>query len=61
MENIELVKVVNKDKKYLSSDGKERVSVNYYVVCNGTYIAVRPSFSKGYYQLDMFCKKVVNG
>lgn len=61
MNEIKLVKVVNKGKTYLDKNGKERTDVNYYVVFNGVYIAIKPCFSKGYSQLDMFAEKVING
>lgn len=61
MENLKVVKIVNKDKFYTDGKGKERTSVNYYLVCNDNYIAFRPSFSKGYYQLDTIAERIVNG
>lgn len=61
MENLSIVKVVNKDKVYTDQKGKEHCSVNYYLVCGKTYIAIRPSFSKGYAQLDLLSNVIVNG
>lgn len=61
MENLRIVKRVNKDKVYVDEKGKERCSVNYYLVVNGNYIAIRPSFHKGYYMLDTIAEVVKNG
>lgn len=59
--NLKVVKVINLDKKYLDSAGKEHTSVNYYLVINNCYVAIRPSFSKGYTQLDTIAEIVKNG
>lgn len=62
---IKVVKVVNKDKVYKDTKGKEHPSVNYYLVIsingNETWTAIRPSFSKGYTSLDMVAQIVSNG
>lgn len=60
-QNLKVVKRVNKAKTYVDEKGKERLSVNYYLVVNGNYIAIRPSFHKGYYQLDTIAETVING
>ena len=58
---MEIIKVVNNEKKYVSAkDKKEYPSVNFYLVLdNGQWVAIRPSFSKGYTMLDCVAKKVV--
>lgn len=61
MGTLNLVKIVDKDKTYTDKNGKQHCSVNYYVVVDQTYIAVRPCFSKGYTQLDMVCETRING
>ena len=58
---LKLVKILNKGKKYLDKNGRERTEVNYYLVANGVYIAVKPCFSKGYVQFDMLSELIVNG
>lgn len=60
-ENIKVVKIVNLDKTYEDEKGKTHASVNYYLVINDTYVAIRPSFSKGYTQLDLVATVVKNG
>lgn len=63
--NIKVVKVVNKDKVYKDKNGKEHTATNYYNVItingNSTWVAIRPSFSKGYNALDMVAEIVLNG
>ena len=62
MPELELLKIVNKDKKYKSeSNGKEYCTVNYYIRVNGNLITIRPAFSKDYVKLDMIAKCIVNG
>lgn len=63
MENvqIEVVKVVDKNKTYKAKNGKVYTNVNYYIVFNGTWVAIRPSFKGGYSSLDMISRKIVNG
>jgi len=62
---IKVVKVVNKDKVYTDKKGKEHASSNYYNVItingNSTWVAIRPSFEKGYPALDMVAEIVING
>ena len=62
---IKVVKVVNKDKKYLDQKGNPHTATNYYNVItingNQTWVAIRPSFSKGYSALDMVAEVVING
>jgi len=57
----EVLKIVNKDKKYKADNGKEYCSVNYYIRANGNLICIRPSFSKDYSKLDMLAKTIING
>lgn len=59
--DIKVVKIVNKGKTYIDEKGKERTNVNYYLVINNCYVAIRPSFSKGYAQLDTIAEVVING
>lgn len=59
--NLEIVKVVNSGVKYKSKKGKEYTQVNYYIVVNGNYIAIRPAFALGYKQLDLLARVVKNG
>lgn len=56
---IKVVKIVDKTKKYKAKNGKEYTSVNYYVVVNDKYIAIRPSFKDGYTQLDVIAEEIV--
>lgn len=59
---MKVVKIVNKNKKYTAKNGKEYAETNYYLVLdNKKYVAIRPSFSKGYTELDTICEIVVNG
>lgn len=59
---MKVVKVVDTEKKYQDKSGKERSSVNYYIVAdNGKWIAIRPSFGNGYVMLDVICESVKNG
>lgn len=61
MNDLKVVKIVNLDKKYKDASGKERTSVNYYLVINGNFVAIRPAFAKGYTQLDTICETIKNG
>lgn len=61
MNDIKIIKVVNKSKTYQDKNGKSHPQVNYYIVVNNSWIAFRPSFSKGYTQLDLVCETRVNG
>ena len=59
---MKVVKRVDKQRKYEDKKGKERCSVNYYIVSdNDVWIPVRPVFSKSYTQLDMIAETVING
>ena len=58
---LEVVKVINESEKYTDKKGKEHVQTNYYVVVNGNFIAIRPSFKEGYSKLDLVAKVVRNG
>lgn len=58
---LKVVKVINLDEKYTDKKGKEHVKTNYYLVVNGNYIAVRPSFKDGYAKLDLVAEVVRNG
>ena len=60
-EKLKVVKVINTEKKYVDNNGKERVSCNYYLVVNGNYVAIRPSFAKGYISLDTIAEVIKNG
>lgn len=58
--DLKIVKIVDKTKeKYVAKNGKEYTSVNYYVVFNGTYIAIRPTFKDGYTKLDLVSEEIV--
>jgi len=62
---IKVVKVVNKEKVYTDQNGKSHTATNYYNVItingNSTWVAIRPSFAKGYSALDMIAEVVING
>lgn len=58
---LEIVKVLDYTKKYKDSKGKEHISVNYYVVSGNAWVAIRPSFAKGYIQLDCLARVIKNG
>lgn len=58
---LEIVKIINLDKKYEDKKGKQHACVNYYLVIGNTYVAIRPAFSKGYTQLDLVARVVKNG
>lgn len=61
MNELKVVKVINNDKKYKDSKGNEHTSVNYYLVSGSCWISIRPSFSKGYGQLDVLAEVRKNG
>jgi hypothetical protein len=61
MENLELVRVINKDQKYKDKNGVERVNENFYVVFNGSYIAIKPCFKEGYSKLSLISNTIING
>ena len=59
---MKLVKLINKDKKYIDKNGKQHISVNYYLVLdNNKWVAIRPSFKQGYAFLDAVSEVVKNG
>lgn len=58
---LKVVKVINESEKYTDKKGKSHVRTNYYLVVNGNYIAIRPSFSEGYGKLDLVANVVRNG
>ena len=58
---LKVVKVINESEKYTDKKGKEHVRTNYYLVVNGNYIAIRPSFAEGYAKLDLIAIVVKNG
>jgi len=58
---LEVVKVINVGVKYTDKKGKAHTQVNYYLVVNNQYIAIRPSFKEGYGKLDLVCRVVCNG
>lgn len=49
-----IAKIVS-DKTYVDKNNVERKWVNYYVVINGKWLAIRPSFAEGYNSLDTIC------
>ena len=55
------LKVVALDsgKTYVGKNGKEYPSVSYYVVVGNTWVAIRPSFKEGYYQLSKIAERRV--
>lgn len=61
---VKILKIVNKDKKYLSKNGKEYSTCNYYVVLNisgkDVLVPIRPAFRRGYDLLDMVAEIRVN-
>lgn len=61
MNELKVIKIVNKGKTYLDKKGKEHCQINYYLVINNTWVPIRPSFSKGYTQLDLVAERRVNG
>lgn len=58
---IKVVKVIREGETYTDKNGKEHTLTNYYVVVNGNYIAIRPSFKDGYNRLDLIAEVVRNG
>lgn len=58
---IKIVKVIHLDEKYKDVSGREHTQTNYYVVINGQYVAIRPSFKDGYSRLDLVADVVRNG
>lgn len=46
--------------KYVDKNGKERLSKNYYLVFNGHYIAIKPSFNQGYKSLELVCSEYID-
>lgn len=57
---LKLVKVVS-DDTYTDKKGYEHKKINYYLVVNGQYIAIRPSFHEGYGKLDLVANVVKHG
>ncbi len=58
---MEIIKIINKSNKYVAKNGKEYTQTNYYVKLeNGEYVAIKPSFAKGYTQLDTIAKVIYN-
>lgn len=58
---MQVVKVVDKTKKYVDKNGKERVSVNYYLILdNKKWLAIRPAFGQGYVVLDSIAEVLKN-
>ena len=58
---MKIIKVVNLNKKFKAKNGKEYSSINYYVqLDNKKMIAIRPSFAKGYYALDVVAETIIN-
>lgn len=58
---LEIVKVINSGTKYTDKKGREHTQINYYVVVNNQFIAIRPAFKEGYGKLDLVCRVVKNG
>lgn len=58
---LELLKIVNKDKKYKAKNGKEYTQVNYYLRFNGNLITIKPCFANDFAKLDMIASTIVNG
>lgn len=52
----DLIKVVNKNKKFVTNNGKERYSFTYYLLVNGNRIAIKPIYDDGYGKLDLVAK-----
>lgn len=44
---------------YVAKNGKEYPNVNFYVVVGKKWVAIRPSFKEGYYQLSLIAEKKV--
>ena len=58
---MEIIKIINKSKKYVAKNGREYTQTNYYVkLDNGEYVSIRPSFLKGYTQLDTIAQVIYN-
>lgn len=60
-ECLKVVKVVNLNKTYTDKNYKEHTCVNYYLVNGECWIPIRPSFSKGYGQLDVIAEVIKQG
>lgn len=56
-----VVKRIDYNNIYKDKKGKERPSIDYYLVINGNYVAIRPCFAKGYVALDLVSEVVKNG
>lgn len=58
-----IIKVINHQKPYIGRDGNPHPSVNFYVEVemngNPCRVAIRPSFPKGAYILDLVAEKSV--
>lgn len=58
---MKVIKIINKNKTYLDKGGKTHLATNYYLeLDNGAWVPFRPSFSKGYTQLDAVCETIIN-
>lgn len=67
---MQIIKVVDNDRKYKKTITdqkgkkveKEYSSINYYIeLDNKVWVPIRPSFAKGYAQLDTICVTITNG
>lgn len=47
------MELVRKTHKYTDEKGKERVGTNYYIVENGNWISIKPSFPQDYSKLQV--------
>lgn len=58
---MKIVKIINQNKKFKAKNGKEYNSVNYYIqLDNLKLVAIRPSFTTGYYYLDSIAEVITN-
>lgn len=59
-QELRIVKKVHKNEKYVAKNGKEYTNVNYYLVIGNSWLAFKPSFSKGYILLDSVAEVLVD-
>lgn len=55
---MELKIVRKKSSIYKDKKGVERQGYNYYISCNGNFIAIKPSFNQGYLVLNSLAEDI---
>lgn len=51
------MELVRKTHTYVDKENKTKTGVNYYLVVNGNWIAIKPSFTSDYKKLQMVSSK----